>query len=403
MIEQLSNSQMLSAHLGTIVGSEHVSIAKEAIAVAPADAAQAAAVLRFANDNGLPVSPVGGATKKGWGNPVSSKITLHTHRMNALLEHTWQDMTCTVQAGCPWSSMQAALARHGQFVALDPLWPDHATVGGVMATNDSGTLRLKYGGLRDLIIGMTVVLADGTIARTGGKVVKNVAGYDLHKLMIGAFGTLGLTTEITFRLHSLPVSSQSFTLLSQTVEPLGDLLLQLIDSHLSAQSIQLRIVGDSFGLDIQLGALPEVLKEQSSLLLEMAKKAKLSVEEASNEVWNSRHLLFADANGFTIKATMLPSDIARFTSMAHGFGGTAVTQATGIMTAFLPEGREEAILQLRREFTGSGGSLVILQQPANGSVDLLDPPSNSFPLMQKIKQQFDPNRILNPGVFLGGI
>ncbi|OJV41754.1 MAG: hypothetical protein BGO25_19055 [Acidobacteriales bacterium 59-55] len=394
---------MLSAHLGTIVGSEHVSIAKEAIAVAPADAAQAAAVLRFANDNGLPVSPVGGATKKGWGNPVSSKITLHTHRMNALLEHTWQDMTCTVQAGCPWSSMQAALARHGQFVALDPLWPDHATVGGVMATNDSGTLRLKYGGLRDLIIGMTVVLADGTIARTGGKVVKNVAGYDLHKLMIGAFGTLGLTTEITFRLHSLPVSSQSFTLLSQTVEPLGDLLLQLIDSHLSAQSIQLRIVGDSFGLDIQLGALPEVLKEQSSLLLEMAKKAKLSVEEASNEVWNSRHLLFADANGFTIKATMLPSDIARFTSMAHGFGGTAVTQATGIMTAFLPEGREEAILQLRREFTGSGGSLVILQQPANGSVDLLDPPSNSFPLMQKIKQQFDPNRILNPGVFLGGI
>ena len=394
---------MLSAHLGTIVGSEHVSIAKEAIAVAPADAAQAAAVLRFANDNGLPVSPVGGATKRGWGNPVSSKITLHTHRMNALLEHTWQDMTCTVQAGCPWSSMQAALARHGQFVALDPLWPDHATVGGVMATNDSGTLRLKYGGLRDLIIGMTVVLADGTIARTGGKVVKNVAGYDLHKLMIGAFGTLGLTTEITFRLHSLPVSLQSFTLLSQTVEPLGDLLLQLIDSHLSAQSIQLRIVGDSFGLDIQLGALPEVLKGQSSLLLEMAKKAKLSVEEASNEVWNSRHLLFADANGFTIKATMLPSDIARFTSMAHSFGGTAVTQATGIMTAFLPEGREEAILQLRREFTGSGGSLVVLQQPANGNVDLWDPPSNSFPLMQKIKQQFDPNRILNPGVFLGGI
>jgi len=403
LIEQLSNSQMLSAHLGTIVGPEHVIIANEAIAVVPADAAQTAAVLRFANDNGLPVSPVGGGTKKGWGDPVSPKIDIHTHRMNALLEHTWQDMTCTVQAGCTWSSMQAALARHGQFVALDPLWPDRATVGGVMATNDSGALRLKYGGLRDLIIGMTVVLADGTVARTGGKVVKNVAGYDLHKLMIGAFGTLGLTTEITFRLHSLPVSSQSFTILSQMVEPLGALLLQLLDSHLGAQSIQLRTVGDSFGLDIQLGALPEVLKGQSTLLLEMAQKVKLSVEEASNEVWNSRHLLFADANGFTIKATMLPSDIARFTSMAHSFGGSAVAQATGIMMVFLPEGSEEAISQLRREFTGRGGSLVVLQQPAGADVDLWGPPPNSFPLMRKIKQQFDPNGILNPGRFSGGI
>lgn len=394
---------MLSAHLGAIVGSEYVTIADGMIAVAPADAAQTAAVLRFANDNGLPVTPVGGGTKKGWGDPVSPKIDLHTHRMNALLEHTWQDMTCTVQAGCTWSSMQAALARHGQFVALDPLWPDRATVGGVMATNDSGTLRLKYGGLRDLIIGMTVVLADGTVARTGGKVVKNVAGYDLHKLMIGAFGTLGLTTEITFRLHSLPVSLQSFTIFSPTVEPLGDLLLQLLDSYLGAQSIQLRTVGDSFGLDIQLGALPEVLKGQSTLLLEMVQKVKLSVEEASNEVWNSRQLLFADANGFTIKATMLPSDIARFTSMAHSFGGSAVTQATGMMTVFLPEGREEAISQLRREFTSRGGSLVVLQQPADADVDLWGPPPNSFPLMQKIKQQFDPNGILNPGRFSGGI
>ena len=112
--------------------------------------------------------------------------------MNALREHAWQDMTCTVEAGCTWAAMQAELARHGQMVALDPLWPERATVGGIVATNDSGALRLKYGGLRDLIIGMTVVLADGTIAKSGGKVVKNVAGYDLHKLMTGSFGTLGV-------------------------------------------------------------------------------------------------------------------------------------------------------------------------------------------------------------------
>ncbi len=132
----------------------------------------------------------------------------HPSRMEArfdrVLEHTWQDLTCTVQAGCTWQSLQDALAQHGQFVALDPLWPERATVGGIIASNDSGSLRLRYGSLRDLVIGMTVVLADGTVAQVGGKVVKNVAGYDLHKLLIGAFGTLGVITEVTFRLHAIP-------------------------------------------------------------------------------------------------------------------------------------------------------------------------------------------------------
>src|ERR1700733_8207796 len=116
-----------------------------------------------------------------------------------------------VEAGCTWASLQSTLGQHGQFVALDPLWPERATVGGIVATNDGGSLRLKYGSLRDLIIGMTVVLADGTIAKTGGKVVKNVAGYDLHKLMTGSFGTLGIITEINFRLHPVETSVRTWS------------------------------------------------------------------------------------------------------------------------------------------------------------------------------------------------
>src|SRR6201999_1394576 len=164
-------------------------------------------------------------------------------------EHTWQDMTCSVEAGCTWASLQSALAQHGQFVALDPLWPERATVGGIVATNDSGSLRLKYGPLRDLIIGMTVVLADGTIAKTGGKVVKNVAGYDLHKLMTGAFGTLGVIAEVTFRVHALPTNVEYFSLVSLKPEPLANLLLQLIASQFSLHTLQLRIDADSFQLD----------------------------------------------------------------------------------------------------------------------------------------------------------
>jgi glycolate oxidase FAD binding subunit len=403
LTEKISNPQILFGSLAAIVGHEHIKVVNDTIAVAPADTVQTATILRFANENGISISPVGGGTKQGWGNPVNSKIVLHTHRMNALLEHTWQDMTCSVQAGCSWTSMQVVLAKHGQFVALDPLWPERASIGGIAATNDSGTLRLKYGGLRDLIIGMTVILADGTIARTGGKVVKNVAGYDLHKLMTGAFGTLGVMTEITFRLHSLPASLQSFTIFSPTIEPLGHFLLELLDSHLNAQSIQLRTMGNTFGLDIQFGALPEVLKDQGAALLKMAQKAQLSAKEVSIDVWSSHHLAFVDMNRFTIKATMLPSDIARFTSAIHGLGGSAVTQATGIMIASLPITAEQELTQLRQQFTDSHGSLTVLQQPDYTDVDLWGPLPNSFLLMQKIKQHFDPNRTLNPGCFLGGI
>ena len=187
------------AHLASIVGQEHALLRGETIVAAPGDTQQIAEILRFAHANGLAVTPTCGGTKLGWGNPVATDVQLSLQRLHSLREHAWQDMTCTVEAGCSWASLQAELRRHGQMVALDPLWPDRATVGGIVACNDSGALRLKFGGLRDLIIGMTIVLADGTIAKTGGKVVKNVAGYDLHKLMTGSFGTLGVIAEVNFR------------------------------------------------------------------------------------------------------------------------------------------------------------------------------------------------------------
>jgi glycolate oxidase FAD binding subunit len=225
--------QTFADDLAAISGPEHLRVDDNTFSIAPANTEEIAAVLRYANTNGISVAPCGGGTKQSWGNSISPSLILHTHRLNTVREHTWQDMTCIVQAGCVWSSLQESLAKHGQFVALDPLWPDRATIGGIAAINDSGSLRLRYGSLRDLIIGMTIVLADGTIARTGGKVVKNVAGYDLHKLMTGAFGTLGVITEVNFRLHSIPRHVQSFTIASQDMEPLGQILLKILDSHLS--------------------------------------------------------------------------------------------------------------------------------------------------------------------------
>ncbi len=304
-------TQDMTASLAAITGSEHLRMEGSVFAVAPANSEEIAAVLRLAQENHLAVVCRGGGTKQGWGYAVRPGLLLDMHRLNALREHTWQDMTCTVEAGCTWSAMQSGLAQHGQQVALDPLWTDRATVGGIVATNDSGALRLKYGGLRDLIIGMTIVLADGTVAQTGGKVVKNVAGYDLHKLMIGAFGTLGVITSVNFRLHSMPQCAQSFSVSSPAVEPLGKLMLKLLHAQVSTVAIQLRGTAGGFDLDIQLASLAEVLHTQAAAVEEMAQSEGLSSSAAGDEVWDARQAgwqgtLSAKALCFLLRSRVLP-------------------------------------------------------------------------------------------------
>jgi glycolate oxidase FAD binding subunit len=394
------NTQAVTTALAAISGPANVQETAAAIVVAPAETAEVAAILRYANEHRLPVAPTGGGTKQGWGNPVTPVISIDTCRMHALREHTWQDMTCTVEAGCTWSALQNQLAEHRQFVALDPLWPERATVGGIVAANDSGALRLRYGGLRDLIIGMTIVLANGTVANTGGKVVQNVAGYDLHKLMIGAFGTLGFITSVNFRLHSIPQTTQTFTV-SAAAAPLRKLLLALLDAQLSTISIQLRGEAHRFHLDVRFASLPEVLSTQAQVLGQMAGSAGLAMEPASDEVWSARqHMMERDV---VAKGTMLPSEIARLAEQVRELGGESVTQATGIMMAGFPASAAEGVVRLRAACEAGSGSLTILKQPAEAGLSCWGTLPDSLPLMREIKRNFDPNRILNPGRFLGGI
>ena len=371
--------QDMSGPLAAIVGPEYVRGLDGAVAVAPGNTEEIAAVLRLAQENHLAVVERGGGTKQGWGYPVTPGLVLEMHRLNTLREHTWQDMTCTVEAGCTWAALQAGLAQHGQFVAVDPLWPDRATVGGIVATND-WALRQRYGGLRDLVIGMTIVLADGTIAHTGGKVVKNVAGYDLHKLMIGAFGTLGVVTSVNFRLHSIPRCQQSFTVSATSVEPVGRVMLAMLHAQLSTVAIQLRGRADGFDLDIQLASLPEVLTTQGNALELLARGEGLGLRAAADEVWNARQRQLT--GDVVCKGTMLPSEIARFAERVRGLGGESVTQAGGIMTASFPASAAVQLRQLRRELEEAGGSLMILKQPAESKLDCWGTLPDSLPLMR---------------------
>ena len=409
--------QQHHAQLAAIVGAEHVRPHEEHLHVAPADTQQIAAVLQYADAHGLTVTPVGGRTKTGWGNPVPQQITLEMHRMNQVKEHAWQDMTCTVQAGCTWAAMQSALAKHGQHVALDPLWIDKATVGGVIATNDSGALRLKYGGLRDLIIGMTIVLTDGTIAKTGGKVVKNVAGYDLHKLMTGAFGTLGVIAEVNFRLHPMERGLQSWSITTSDAFALDKPLRALLDSQLAPVSAQVRCGPKSALLDVRLASSGKQKAGQQFALETIAGGLKIS--PADDSVWAERERLAASlehSDGSIERAALkisLPHDeicnfLARVQHIPPDVSAHAVAQANGLLLLALegaPIALARIIRTVRVEVAELGGNAFVQTMPAalHESIDAWDESSASIALMREIKKQFDPNYTLNPGRFVGGI
>jgi FAD/FMN-containing dehydrogenase len=448
--------------LTAITGHLYVRTSADTITATPANTKEISEILRYANENHLTVTPVGGNTKQTWGNPTKANIHLELTRLHRVLEHPWQDLTCTVQAGCTWQHLQETLAQHGQFVALDPLFPHQATVGGILATNDSGALRHKYGSLRDLVIGMTLVLPDGTIARSGGRVVKNVAGYDLCKLLTGSLGTLAIITEATFRLHPLPQHAQTFTVSAPQAAQLAPLMATIRASHLLTQALQLRGDTTGFHLDIQLNAHPEA--HQDDILKKMTESAGLKLDESigqtsqltpaeplapaiqiapagqplaqasqiapkrddggssglqaaesnpstkagfspgpSDNVWTARESLFAKP-GCVIKVTMLPDSVATLAEDVRRLGGTSVTQAMGIIYANFPDYiTGKPLDSLFAYVDAAAGSLTVLVDPDFFGDDLTPPwgKEDVNPLMKAVKHQFDPNHTLNR--FLGGI
>jgi glycolate oxidase FAD binding subunit len=398
------------AALASLVDHEHTHIDGDAIRVAPASTDEVAQVLGFANEQGLTVLATGSGTKLSWGNCVAPELVLSLERMNAVREHAWQDLTCTVQAGCTWNAMQSELARHGQFVALDPLWPARATVGGIIAANDSGCWRLRYGSLRDLVIGMTLVLADGTIAKTGGKVVKNVAGYDLHKLLIGSFGTLGVVTEVNFRLHPAEQDVRTWTVIAQDPEEFSSPLRALLHAQIPFSGVQLR-ASNGVALDISICTRPECFDDLENRV--RAIFGSLTMTDANPDVWQAREQLFQD-NALIVKASTLPAEICATAREIVKSAATAsldvsvVAQATGLMTIAF-RGRDDAVLaqinQHRAQLKAKGGSVTVLQMPETlrEKLDAWDCTSDALPMMREIKRRFDPKRILSPGRFVGGI
>ncbi|MHB8502549.1 MAG: FAD-binding oxidoreductase [Candidatus Acidiferrales bacterium] len=380
----------------------------------PGNEHQLAAVLRLANDANLAVIPRGSGTKLSWGNPASRvDVILSTARLDKIIEHAWADLTVSVEAGCTIQRLQSALSQHGQRLALDPLWPESATIGGVLSTNDSGSLRLRFGALRDLIIGVTIALPDGTLASSGGKVVKNVAGYDLPKLVAGALGTLGVITRAVFRVHPLPRNARTLCISAGTLEKMQQLILAVQDSQLAHTSLQARIAQNAGPVvDVLFEGTEAGIAEQETQLRAIA--GAVSVLETAPTVWTASQELWNSANSAAVaKITALPAAIARTIEIVQRVTNSrnahwkVTMQATGIGWLRLeatPEDLHASLSELRSELEREGGSLTAFHRSTGMShIDTWGKPGDALPLMRAVKNQLDPKNTLNPGRFVGGI
>lgn len=421
MIDQI---QTLQSELGRIVGPEHVQAAAPAdmidgvqpqFVVAPGSGDEVAGVLRLANAAGLAVAPRGGGTKLGWGNqPNKLDLVVSTHRLAQVLEHAWGDMTATVQAGCPVSVFQQKLAEHGQHLVLDPLWPERATIGGIVATNDSGALRVRFGTLRDLILGITVALPDGTLAKSGGKVVKNVAGYDLPKLMTGALGTLGIIVDATFRLYPLPAATTILTVATPSTSAANELMLRILDSTLVPTGLQYYMARDhaahvAIRFEGMRAALDGQIRQVEQLCRDVGLTGAINACDAwagPQSVWKRNHATFM------CKTSVLPTNMPALVESVQRVAKPLqldwelITQAVGVGTLRIEGANEQALLAaltiMRSEITGLGGTLVVLDAPPAIKAQINvwgSTPAGA--LMRRVKDHFDPRHSLNPGRFVG--
>jgi len=401
--------------------------------VRPTSTAEVAAVMHAAHQHDLAVVVRGSGTKLAWGrDPERLDLLLDTTGLDALVEHASGDLIAVVGAGRRLADLQDDLAGAGQRLGVDPARA--GTVGGAVATAATGPMRLAHGAVRDLVIGMTIVRADGVVAHSGGKVVKNVAGYDLGKLLTGSFGTLGVVTEVAFRLHPVPAGRTWVTSGVSSPVVVRGVVRSLVHSQVVPSAVELdRPAGaDGCVVSVLLEGHPEGLDaraaEVESLLGHGATRTSEPppwwgrepvVDESVVDESVARESAPASGAGegrrgallkVTHELAALPHVLDALTRAESvtgreaAFRGSVAVGTAAVAVDGTAEEVAELTTALRASAPGFGGAVVLLEGPP-GTTDLVDPwgPVGGLGLMQAVKQQFDPGRQLAPGRFVGGI
>jgi glycolate oxidase FAD binding subunit len=374
--------------------------------VLPTSAEEAAAALR---DAAGAVRLRGGGTKLGWGRPVEADVVLGTERLDALVEHNEGDLTAVLQAGVPLSRAQETFAAAGQMLALDPPGAGAgATIGGVVATGDSGPLRHRYGAPRDLVLGVQVALPGGGVARAGSKVIKNVAGYDLAKLMSGAFGTLGLLTEITVRLHPRPTSWCTAVGRTDDARALAGAASELAHLPLEAEALDLRWEGQAGAVLARFGG-PSAGDRAAAALRALAEAGlEAQATEDDEQLWTAQRD-GQRGEALVVRVSATQDRLGAVLIAARGHGARVVARV-GLGLAWIalddsgPDALTAAVAELRAALAPSPCVVLDAPESVRAAVDPWGPVDpGQVDLMRRVKERFDPDGRCNPGLFVGGI
>ena len=379
----------------------------------PADTGQVSEVLRAAAAHGLSVVPRGRGTKLSWGvAPTNADVLLDVSSLDQVLEHAAGDLIVSTQAGARLADLQEVVGRGGQRLALDQT-VSGASIGGTLATNTSGPRRVATGTSRDLLIGITVVRADGVVAKAGGKVVKNVAGYDLGKLMIGSFGTLAVITEAVFRLHPVPVASRWLSAPVADPAQARELALAVLHGQAVPAAVEVEWPVDGQGaVHVLLEGREEGVRGRADTVRALLGGAVVeSVDDPSGGAaypWDTAAT--GDERATCLKLTFVISALADVLTTARecglhvrGSAGAGVVHAS-LAPGTSPEAAGDALRRIRDTCTRSGGSAVVVDAPAavKDAVDVWGPVP-ALDLMRRVKDQFDPDHRLAPGRFVGDL
>ncbi|MGH7661034.1 MAG: FAD-binding oxidoreductase [Vulcanimicrobiaceae bacterium] len=395
----------------------------------PRSVDELAQIVRDTAAENLAIAPVGSGTMLGLGNPAEREdITICTRGLRRVVDYEAEDQVIVVEAGMTLGELHAILAEKRQRLSIDPPGGDAMTIGGMLATNAYGPRALQYGTLKDSIVGIEIVRADGAIARAGGKVVKNVAGFDVSKLMVGSLGTLAIITKAAFRLHPLPETTRTLAFRA-TPAQIFPFVLALREAQLEPSATAARLDGGAATIDVVFEGFGPGVDAQSAKCEEIAAQMTFESGDANIVMVSGA----SEASGVEpqrqcgLKATFPPSELSNVAERVNratifptlgvmhvdirpdDFGGPSTTATLRAAYARDDNGEEHNALshiqQLRDFFQSLGGTLVIERMPCewHGKIDAWGTPPPSFSLMQALKDRFDPQRRLNPGRFVGGL
>ena len=398
------------------------------LVAAPDTIEQASRLVAFAYDNDLAVVPWGGGTSMMTGTrPPRLDMVIGMQRLNRVLDYSPDDMTITVQAGVPLAQVQRLMAQHGQMLPIDPPLPERATLGGILACNASGPLRYQFGMPRDICLGAVVVYPDGTLAKAGGRTVKNVAGYDMTRLHIGALGALGVIVEATFKVapvaKSLVTVSGEFATLAAAV----DGARSLRTARIVPWSLALVAPGALPGRDggyrvaVRLGGQPAVVGPQTMRAIDTLKQCQAA---AVGEIGNAEETFWpalrdwpattGDAQSIVVRIGAAPSQTSRVIGAAqdiaarHGLPA-AILAYPGAATIYCCLGEPQdaavdAVAGILAAVKEGNGNLTVERCPLALKDRLpIWGGATADALTKAVKQAYDPKGILNPGRYIEGL